>query len=149
MTLLFICLRKRERRMYMPRTYIGYLKDWQRSPETPTGFTNWVTSMYKIPDTYVLKHHSMDAYLLLRFLKLSALITLIGCFITWPILFPINATSHFGNQQFDILNISNLAPQDYARYFAHCFVSWIFIGMFSTLLLTRTRKLTTQAFFLP
>lgn len=128
---LFVILRKRERRMYMPRTYIGYLQDWQRSPDTPTGFTNWITSMYKIPDTYVLQHHSLDAYLLLRFLKISALIMLVGCFITWPILFPVNATAHGGKEQLDLLSIANIGKTDYARWYAHAFLAWIFIGMFT------------------
>ena len=125
---LFVLLRRREHRMYMPRTYIGYLKDWQRTPETPTGAWNWITSMYHIPDTYVLQHHSMDAYLLLRFLKTVALIMLVGCCITWPILFPVNATGGGGQSQLDVLSISNISSNTYGRYYAHCFLAWIFVG---------------------
>ncbi|KAJ6144729.1 hypothetical protein N7470_008624 [Penicillium chermesinum] len=136
MTSLFIVLRKREHRMYMPRTYIGYLQDWQRTPASPTGLFNWIPAMYKLPDTYVLQHHSLDAYLLLRFLKISALMMFIGCFITWPVLFSVNATAHAGKKQLDILSISNVASRDYARFYAHCFISWIFIG-FIFMMITR------------
>ncbi|KAJ5893660.1 hypothetical protein N7495_005351 [Penicillium taxi] len=134
---LFVILRRSERRMYMPRTYIGYLKPWQRTPDSPTGLTDWIISMYKLPDTYVLQHHSMDAYLLLRFLKLAALIMLVGCFITWPVLFPVNATAHGGESQLDLLSIANIdAKKDAGRYFAHCFIAWIFVS-FIFVMITR------------
>lgn len=131
MVVLFIILRRSQHRTYMPRTYIGYLRPWQRTPASPTGIWNWITEMYKLPDTYVLQHHSMDAYLLLRFLKLSSMLLFVGCCITWPILFPVNATGGGSGSQLDILSISNVGENGYARYFAHCFVSWIFVGRFS------------------
>jgi hypothetical protein len=124
----FIILRKRFRRMYMPRTYIGYLKPWQRTPDSPTGAWNWIKAMYKIPDTYVLQHHSMDAYLMLRFLKLCSVILFVGCCITFPILWPVNATGGGGQEQLNLLSISNIADDQYGRYFAHCFVCWIFVA---------------------
>lgn len=126
MVLFFIILRKTHHRVYMPRTYIGVLPESKRTPDTPTGFFNWISSMYKLPDTYVLQHHSMDAYLLLRFLKLITMICFIGCCITFPVLWPVNATGGAGNEQFDMLNISNVST--FGRYFAHCFISWIFVG---------------------
>lgn len=128
MVLLFVILRRSNRRMYMPRTYIGYLRPWQRTPDSPTGLWDWVVAMYKLPDTYVLQHHSMDAYLLLRYLKLISLIMFIGCFITWPVLFSVNATGGGDGTQLDKLSISNIAENTYGRYFAHCFISWIFVS---------------------
>ncbi|KAJ5091922.1 hypothetical protein NUU61_006792 [Penicillium alfredii] len=125
---LFIVLRKSQRRMYMPRTYIGYLRPWQRTPKTPTGLWNWITAMYELPDTYVLQHHSMDAYLLLRFLKLSTLILFVGSCITFPILFPVNATGGAGGTELDLLSISNILDTQYGRYYAHCFLAWIFVA---------------------
>jgi hypothetical protein len=124
----FIILRKSQRRTYMPRTYIGYLRDWQKTPESPTGLWNWIVSMYKLPDTYVLQHHSMDAYLLLRFLKMCTLLLFVGCCITWPVLFPVNATGGGTGQQFDILSIANIGEDAYARFFAHNFIAWIFVA---------------------
>lgn len=128
MVLGFIILRKRFRRVYMPRTYIGYLKPWQRSPETPTGAWDWIKTMYKLPDTYVLQHHSMDAYLFLRFLKLCSVILFVGCCITFPILWPVNATGGGTGQELDKLSISNIASDSAGRYYAHCFLAWIFVG---------------------
>ena len=82
--------------------------------------------MQKIPDSYVLQHNGLDAYFLLRFLKISIIICFVGCLITWPVLFPINATGGAGNKQLDILNFSNVADKN--RYYAHALVAWIFIG---------------------
>ncbi|OQE44789.1 hypothetical protein PENCOP_c002G08849 [Penicillium coprophilum] len=128
MVLLFIILRKSNRRMYMPRTYIGYLRPWQRTPDSPTGSWDWIKAMYQLPDTYVLQHHSMDAYLMLRFLKLCAVILFVGCCITFPILWPVNATGGNGKIQLNLLSISNIHESQYGRYYAHCFLAWIFVG---------------------
>lgn len=128
MVALFIILRKTNRRMYMPRTYIGYLRGWERTPDTPTGLVNWIKAMYKLPDTYVLQHHSMDAYLLLRFLKMCSVLMFVGCCITFPVLWPVNATGGGTETQLNLLSISNIGTDQYGRYFAHCFISWIFVA---------------------
>ncbi|KAJ5807439.1 hypothetical protein N7447_010895 [Penicillium robsamsonii] len=128
MVLLFIILRKSNRRMYMPRTYIGYLRPWQRTPDSPTGSWDWIKAMYRLPDTYVLQHHSMDAYLMLRFLKLCSVMLLVGCCITFPILWPVNATGGGNKIQLNMLSISNIADTQYGRYYAHCFLAWIFVA---------------------
>jgi calcium permeable stress-gated cation channel len=111
----------------MPRTYLGILRPSERTPESSKGLIDWVWAMYKLPDTYVLQHHSLDAYLVLRYLKLITVICFVGCLITWPILFPVNATGGGGKQQLDMLSFSNIALP-FSRFYAHTFVSWIFIG---------------------
>ncbi|KAL5338571.1 hypothetical protein BJX70DRAFT_398518 [Aspergillus crustosus] len=128
MVLIFVILRRSERRMYMPRTYLGFLRDNDRTPPSSTGLTGWIKDMYKLPDTYVLQHHSMDAYLLLRFLKIVTLICFVGALITFPILFPINATGGNGMKQLDVLSFSNVSEENYARFFAHALVAWVFVG---------------------
>ena len=57
---------------------------------------------------------------------MSIVICLIGCLITWPILFPVNATGGGGQTQLNILSFSNVTNKD--RYLAHTFVSWTLIG---------------------
>ncbi|KAL4887685.1 hypothetical protein BJY04DRAFT_176401 [Aspergillus karnatakaensis] len=128
MVLIFVILRRSERRMYMPRTYLGFLRDKERTPPSSTGLTGWIRDMYKLPDEYVLQHHSMDAYLLLRFLKMVTVICFVGALITFPILFPINATGGNGMEQLDILSFSNVNEDKYARFFAHALVAWVFVG---------------------
>ncbi|PWY79254.1 DUF221-domain-containing protein [Aspergillus heteromorphus CBS 117.55] len=128
MVLLFVILRRTERRMYMPRTYLGVLRPSDRTPPSPTGLWNWILHMYRLPDEYVLQHHSMDAYLLLRFLKITSMICFVGCCITFPVLLPVNGTGGGGKQQLDLLSMSNISSDSYGRYFAHTFIAWIFVG---------------------
>lgn len=127
MTVAFIILRRYERRVYMPRTFLDTLRPSERTPASPTGLVNWIKGMYKLPDEYVLQHHSMDAYLLLRFLKLITIICFVGCCMTFPVLWPVNATGGGGKQQFDLLNFSNVSHQ-YGRFFAHAFIAWFYVG---------------------
>ncbi|GES64751.1 DUF221-domain-containing protein [Aspergillus terreus] len=128
MVLVFVILRRSQRRTYMPRTYLGVLPPEHRTPAASTGLLTWIRDMYKLPDEYVLQHHSMDAYLLIRFLKLASMICFVGCLITFPVLLPVNGTGGAGKVQLDILSMSNVAEDKFARYFAHTFIAWIFVG---------------------
>lgn len=95
---------------------------------------------FRIPDTYALLHQSLDAYLFLRFIKVTVVVTFVGCCITWPVLFPINATGGAGQEQLDILSFSNINSNISAgknKLYAHCFIGWIF---FSFVLFMVTRE---------
>ncbi len=92
----------------------------------PSGLFNWLGAFNQIPDSYVLNHQSLDGYLLLRFLKIATVICFVGCLITWPILFPVNATGGGGQNQLNLLSFSNVTGNKY-RYLAHTFIAWIFI----------------------
>ena len=96
------------------------------SPELPRGLFSWIGPFFKIPDTYVLNHHSLDGYLLLRFLKISVAICFFGCLITWPVLFPVNITGGGGGDQLDMLSFSNV--EDKKRYYAHALISCVLNG---------------------
>ncbi|KLJ06515.1 hypothetical protein EMPG_10083 [Blastomyces silverae] len=127
MVLVFVILRQSQRRQYAPRTYIGSLREQERTPAPAPGIFGWITSMAKLSDEYVLRHHSLDAYLLLRYLKIATTICLVGCLITWPILFPVNATGGGGMKQLDLLTFGNVTG-NLNRFYAHTFVTWIFVG---------------------
>ena len=97
--------------------------------------------MQKIPDEYVLQHNSLDGYFLLRYCKLSIMICFVGCCISWPILFPVNATGGGGEKQLNVFSFSNVKADNMVaknRYLAHTFVAWIFI---SFIFFTVTREL--------
>lgn len=128
---IFLILRKSQRRFYAPRTYIGSLRERERTPALPTGFFNWIPAFWKTPDLHALQHQSLDAYLFLRFLKVLVAICFFGACLTWPILFPINATGGGTSQELDILTYGNIDASTMAgknRFFAHALVSWIFYG---------------------
>ena len=81
----------------------------------------------KIPDSYVLNHHTLDGFLLLRYLKISVAICFVGCIITWPVLFAVNATGGGGEKQLDMISFSNVSNTK-NRYYAHTFIAWIFFS---------------------
>ncbi|KAJ4294882.1 phosphate metabolism protein 7 [Collariella sp. IMI 366227] len=126
---IFLVLRRSQRRYYAPRTYLGNLRDAERSPPLPSGLFNWVGSFWKIPDIYALQHQSLDAYLYLRYLRMALVMCFVGCCITWPILFPVNATGGGGQTQLDILSYANIDQKNQnGRYYAHAFVCWVYFG---------------------
>ncbi|KAK2624505.1 hypothetical protein QTJ16_006455 [Diplocarpon rosae] len=129
--LIFVILRKSHRRFYAPRTYLGTLREQERSAPLPTGWLNWIGPFWKTPDIYALQHQSLDAYLFLRFLRMTVVIMFVGCCITWPVLFPVNITGGAGNEQLDILSMSNVnkdAHHGKYKYFAHVGCAWLFFG---------------------
>ncbi|KAI1740726.1 hypothetical protein F4680DRAFT_458366 [Xylaria scruposa] len=126
---IFLVLRKSQRRFYAPRTYLGSLRENERSPALPNGLVNWFGAFWKISDYHPLQHQSLDAYLFLRFLKILIVICFVGCCITWPVLFPVNITGGGGQSQVDLLSYANIDKNtQYNRYYAHVFIAWIFYG---------------------
>ncbi|KAH8678707.1 hypothetical protein BGZ60DRAFT_428531 [Tricladium varicosporioides] len=137
--LIFLILRKSQRRWYAPRTYLGTIREEERSQPLPSGLFNWIGPFWKIPDTYALQHQSLDAYLFLRFLRMTVVIMFVGACITWPVLFPVYATGKGEGGQLNLLSMSHINPSASGgkyRYFATCFCGWIFFG-FVLMMVTR------------
>lgn len=120
---LFLILRNRFPRYYRPRTFVNSLNPELRTPKPSDSIFGWVSEFWAMPDTYVLNHHTLDGYLFLRFLKIAIVCCLVGCLITWPILFPINATGGGGLSQLDLLTMGNVTGNtsggNYFKLFAH------------------------------
>ncbi|KIM95218.1 hypothetical protein OIDMADRAFT_206304 [Oidiodendron maius Zn] len=135
--ILFLILRVRMKRVYRPRTYLPTVPETLRSEDLPQGRFNWLNPFRNMPDEYVLNHQSLDGYLYLRFLKMLMIICFFGCCITFPVLFPVNATAGGGQKQFDLLSFANIPKTQKNRYYAHVFVGWIF---FSFVLFIITRE---------
>ncbi|TVY44425.1 Uncharacterized protein LOCC1_G003270, partial [Lachnellula occidentalis] len=128
---IFLILRKSHRRYYAPRTYLGTLREEERTTALPTGLFNWIGSFWKIPDTYALQHQSLDAYLFLRFLRMTVIIMFVGACITWPVLFPVNITGGGDGGQLNMLSMSHVSKDKSGgkyRYFAHAGCAIIFFG---------------------
>src|SRR5699024_8587680 len=101
----------------------------ERSPELGTGWFSWFGTFWKLPDAHALTHQGLDAYLFLRYLRVACIITLFSMAVTWPILFPVNATGHNGQTQLEVLSYSNINPDtEGSRYFAHALVAWVVYG---------------------
>jgi len=108
---IFFIFRKRFRRVYEPRTYLGKFSAEQRAPDTGRGMFGWIPAFWKMPDVYVLNTQSLDAYLYLRFFKVIFMLMLVGTCITWPILFPVYGTGGSGQSFFNLLSMSNASGQ--------------------------------------
>jgi hypothetical protein len=128
----FFLVRKHFRRVYAPRTYLNHLGTQRQTPAPSPGIFGWIKDFKKLPDAYILDHQSIDGYLYVRFFKVLIVISVLGCLITWPVLFPVNATGGEGQKQLDLLSMSNVAqqpPKNVNRYYAHALISCIFIGV--------------------
>lgn len=126
---LFLVFRRSQRRFYAPRTYLGSLREHERSPAMPSGFINWIGAFWKIPDIYALQHQNIDSYLFLRFLRVCTTICFVSMCITWPILFPVNITGGGGQGELEMLSYANIDVENQPnRLYAHTFVAWLVYG---------------------
>ncbi|KAF9131866.1 hypothetical protein BG015_003792 [Linnemannia schmuckeri] len=66
----FLFVRHWSKKIYQPRTYL-VTKDI-RSPPLPPGAFSWITASFKVKDTELLEKVGLDAYMFLRFLRMSA-----------------------------------------------------------------------------
>lgn len=112
----------------------------ERSPDLPNGWFSWIGAFWKIPDVYALQHQSLDAYLFIRYLRVLTTVCFVSLCITWPILFPINATGGNGAKELEVLSISNIKIEGSGKHrlFAHWGVACI---LYSYLMYTITREM--------
>ncbi|OCL10131.1 DUF221-domain-containing protein [Glonium stellatum] len=123
---IFVAIRSRFPVIYSPRTYIGVVPEKHRTPSTSRSKLAWIHTLRVVDDKFVLHHQSLDGYLYLRFLRTIIFICIVGCCITWPILFPVNATGGGNSSQLDRIGFSNVAKRNHL--YAHAVVAWIFFG---------------------
>lgn len=132
----FLAIRGKYRSQYAPRTFNKIIPEKDRTPSTSASGAAWFQDYRKLDDTFVLRHHSFDAFLFLRFFRTLILIAAVGCLLTWPILFPLNATGGGSAQQLDILAFGNVAKASHC--WGHAVVAIVFLT-FIMLLVNRER----------
>uniref|UniRef100_A0AC34GPI1 DUF221-domain-containing protein n=1 Tax=Panagrolaimus sp. ES5 TaxID=591445 RepID=A0AC34GPI1_9BILA len=122
----FLLLRKRQRRVYEPRYVVDSVPKDLKPDEAPRGPLNWLIHLLHKPKSFIIQHTNADGYFFIRFLFGFACICIFGCFLLWPILFPLNATNSNNMKGFDTVSYANVKHE--YRTFAHVFLSWIFFG---------------------
>ncbi|KAJ9616358.1 hypothetical protein H2200_000076 [Cladophialophora chaetospira] len=132
----FVSLRSRYRNIYAPRTYFRTLSRKDRTPSSSHTLVSWYHDFRVLDDKFILRHSSLEAYLFLRFLRMVVLICAVGCCLTWPILFSVNATGGGDSTQLDRISLSNVTNKKHL--YAHAIVAWVFFA-FIVLLITRER----------
>ncbi|ORY19860.1 hypothetical protein BCR34DRAFT_551834 [Clohesyomyces aquaticus] len=131
----FCIIRHRCPKIYAPRTYIGTIKEKDRTPTPRRSYFDWVHTLREVPDKFTLYHSSIDSYLFLRFLRTIIFICVVGCCLTWPILIPINATGGGTSTELDRISIGNVDKKKFL--YAHAAVAWVF---FSFVMFTVARE---------
>ncbi|KAM3415085.1 hypothetical protein BST61_g10219 [Cercospora zeina] len=135
---IFTLVRNYFRRTFAPRTYLGTIPEKHRTPASHADGKSWLHDFRQLTDKFVLKHNSLDAYLFLRFLKFVIAVCFAGSCLTWPILFPINATGGGNASQLDRISFSNIAKN--SHLWAHTVVAWLlFAGIFLAIAFERLR----------
>ncbi|KAG0236758.1 hypothetical protein BGW41_000349 [Actinomortierella wolfii] len=92
----FNIVRNWNRKIYQPRTYL--VRKDIRSPELSKNLFNWITTSFKIKDDELVDRVGLDAYMFLRFQRMSATLFILFSLIAIPILIPINMVNA-GNQE--------------------------------------------------
>ncbi|KAI1312658.1 hypothetical protein EDD11_002895 [Mortierella claussenii] len=118
----FCIVRHWSKKIYQPRTYL-VSKDI-RSPDLPPGAFSWITASFKVKDTELLDKVGLDAYMFLRFLRMSAMY-FAGCTLfSVPILIPINMIGGLDGDGLHRMNIGNVSTQ--WRLWFHLVLTYIF-----------------------
>ncbi|KPI43054.1 uncharacterized protein AB675_2157 [Cyphellophora attinorum] len=124
--IVFLVLRNKLARVFQARTFDGLVAKDAQTPAPKTSFLGWLSDYRQLSDEHILQHSSLDNYFFVRYLKMLMVIAFVGCCVTWPILFPVNATGKGGQKQLDLLSMSNIANPN--RYYAHALTAWVFFG---------------------
>jgi hypothetical protein len=88
----------------IPRRFAGGM-DW-------SWYWRFVCWLEAASDETVLRTNGLDGFFFLRYLRKAQLICFIGCCMTWPVLFPVNATGGGISEGLDILSMSNIGKSD-------------------------------------
>ena len=135
---IFIFIRNYFRKTYAPRTFLGTIPEKDRTPASHAEGKSWFHDFRTLKDRFILKHNSLDAYLFLRFLKFIIVVCVAGSCLTWPILFPVNATGGGNASELDRISFSNIAKNSHV--WAHTVVAWVlFLGIFVAIAFERLR----------
>ncbi|KAF9127659.1 hypothetical protein BGW39_005695 [Mortierella sp. 14UC] len=84
----FSIIRNWNKRIYQPRTYL--VNPENRSPELAGGLLKWVEASIRVHDNMLVDRIGLDAYMYLRFLRMSAILFSAFTLVGIPILIPLN-----------------------------------------------------------
>ncbi|KAJ5522892.1 hypothetical protein N7494_013322 [Penicillium frequentans] len=125
---LFGILRHKQRRLYAHRI------SSEATSSSGPGLWAWILDLYRQDDAIVLRKHSLDAYFVLRYLQVLRRISFGRCCITWVILLPIHITGSGHQTQLNLLSISNIAEDQYNRYYLHVFATFLLVRFISSVM---------------
>ncbi|KAF9177670.1 hypothetical protein BGZ51_003740 [Haplosporangium sp. Z 767] len=122
----FCIVRYWNKKIYQPRTYL--VKEDIRSPELPTGIFTWITASFKVKDDDLVNRIGLDAYMFLRFQRMSATLFAGFTLLAIPILLPLNIVNGLNVQEgLPRMTIGNV--KDSWRLWFHLFLTIIFCAV--------------------
>ncbi|KAJ7079066.1 DUF221 family protein [Mycena belliarum] len=116
----FLVLKSRLGRIYSPRTYLP--PPDKRAQELPPGLWRWLPALLVGEPKDIIHKNGLDAYMVLRFLKMLILIFFVFTLSTFLVIVPIDSVGAQGTGKVDAierLTWSNLGPKDEKRFAAH------------------------------
>ncbi|KAG0265257.1 hypothetical protein BG011_005128 [Mortierella polycephala] len=121
----FCIVRYWNKKIYQPRTYL--VNEDVRSPELPSGVFSWITASFMVKDDDLVNRIGLDAYMFLRFQKMSATLFIGFTLLAIPILLPLNIVGGLDEDGLSRMSISNV--KDSWRLWFHLFLTIIFCEM--------------------
>ncbi|CUS12182.1 unnamed protein product [Tuber aestivum] len=135
--LIFVLLRTKLQRVYVPRTYLvpekyqplsllcGFRetdKHRRRTRAPGSGLLSWFKPIFATANSDFINKSGLDAYFFLRYLLMLLKCFCILAVVILPILLPLNSLGGRGAPDvrgMDQLAWTNIAPEDTRRYWAH------------------------------
>ncbi|CAI2166614.1 17007_t:CDS:2 [Funneliformis geosporum] len=118
----FDILRKRNKKVYEPRTYL--VPEKKRSEPLPSGLFAWVLPVLRVSDEEVIRRIGLDSFMFIRFMgmfmKLFGVFSIFGTII----LLPLDAKNQKGGAGLDQFTLGNIS--DSKRLWAHLILTWLF-----------------------
>ncbi|KAG0270416.1 hypothetical protein DFQ27_007568 [Actinomortierella ambigua] len=120
----FTIVRNWNRKIYQPRTYL--VRKDVRSPDLPKGVFSWITASFRVQDKELLDRVGLDAYMFLRFQRMSASLFIMFTLVAIPILLPINMVNAGTQDGLKRMTIGNILRDQYWRLWFHLIISVLF-----------------------
>ncbi|KAJ7680638.1 DUF221 family protein [Mycena polygramma] len=122
----FVVLKSRLGRIYSPRTYLPPLD--KRATELPGSWWRWLPALLIQDPQDIIHKNGLDAYMLLRYLKMLIWIFLVFTISTFLVIIPIDAVGVQGiqNDPLERITWSNIVnPADQKRFSAHIIMTYL------------------------
>lgn len=129
--IMFIILRNVFRSVYQPNVLLGKVA-FQ---------TNWVFTLFKTENYEFIHCVGLDAYFMVRYLKVLAILFFSLSIMNLPMLLPIHYKTAQFNQTLEALNMSNIEPEKLTFHFISCLFIIILLHFLLYVEISRAKKI--------
>lgn len=129
--IMFIILRNVFRSIYQPNVLLGKA-NFER---------NWVFTIFKTDNYEFIHYVGLDAYFMIRYLKVLAILFFSLSIMNLPMLLPIHYKSAHVNQTLKALNMSNIEPEHLTFHFISCLFIIILIHFLLFVEISRAKEI--------